>query len=77
MIVSYCNGKFSKFRCRDSFTSTKNPKKSNRMHLQAGGGVLYNGDNVGSSVTYSNSSMSNNYVDSPYSGTTTLGLGGE
>lgn len=43
---------------------------------QAGGGVLYNGVNAGSSISISNSSLSGNYVDSEFTGATTSGLGG-
>lgn len=38
--------------------------------------MLYNGVNVDSSISISNSSLSGNYVDSEFTGTTTSGLGG-
>ncbi len=46
------------------------------MCLQAGGGLLFQGDNTGSYLTLNESVVDSNYVDSPFMGSTSAGLGG-
>ena len=44
--------------------------------MQAGGGLLYQGLNSGSYLNLTESTVTNNYVDSSITGSTTSGLGG-
>ena len=44
--------------------------------MQAGGGLLYQGLNNGSYLSLTESTVSNNYVDSSFTGSTSPGLGG-
>lgn len=44
--------------------------------MQAGGGLLFQGDNTGSYLTLNESVVDSNYVDSSFTGSTSSGLGG-
>ena len=44
--------------------------------MQAGGGLLFQGDNNGSYLTLNESVVHSNYVDSSFTGSTSSGLGG-
>ena len=45
--------------------------------MQGGGAIFFNGANSGSAITYVNGTISSNIVDSPFTGSDSLGLGGK
>ncbi len=51
--------------------------KAEQPCVQAGGGLLFQGDNSGSYLTLNESVVDNNYVDSASDGSSSPGLGGK
>ena len=52
------------------------PSAEAALSVQAGGGLLYQGLNSGSYLSLTDSTVTNNYVDSSFTGSTSSGLGG-